>query len=225
MMDKLAPPTDNLYKFIAIAGLILMLLGIVLVVRQADQVIDSQIAAVDATQEAWLAVGDSEEAKNLLNEYMRKASDGEGVFGLSEKANAIEELDEDALSAIRRVEIRGESFARSVQLNGAIQSYLGYMIGVSIVLMAIGFGYWYWKTQRLQDIILRNQAEEEAPGEVESGPANAYSKWDAEEDQKLRDGFNSDQSIKSLSKTHERTRGAIRSRLIKLCLIEDPRIK
>jgi hypothetical protein len=47
-------------------------------------------------------------------------------------------------------------------------------------------------------------------------PAGAGKPWDAEEDQSLVANFESGTSIADLAKSHQRTEGAIRSRLMKL---------
>lgn len=47
-------------------------------------------------------------------------------------------------------------------------------------------------------------------------PAGAGKPWDAEEDRSLVANFESGTSIEDLAKSHERTEGAIRSRLMKL---------
>lgn len=221
MLDKLAPPTDNLYKFIAIAGLVGLVLAVVLIVRQLNIVVDSHFAAGDALYEAWLAVGESDEARELLNEHSKKARDGGQVFGISLSAQEIEELSPDALHAIRAFEIKGETLARQVQINKQIQHYIGYLLGASILVMGLGFTLWYLKTQRYKDAVLQAEAQQQAPAELQSGPANAGAQWTAEEEKKLNDGFKKNMSFKELAKAHGRTRGAIRARLIKMRLIED----
>lgn len=221
MMGKLTPPTDNLYKFIAITGLIGVVLGVVLGVRQVNVNLQAQIAAHVAIQEAWLAVGDSEDAKILLIEAMAKAKEGESPFGLSIQAEEIEGLSPEALSKIRLFEIQSDALSREIQLQDWVASALGYGIGTSLLIMGIGFWHWYFKTQRLQDIILRKKAEDEAPSEIQTGPANAYRKWTDEDNELLKAGFEAKQSLKDLAKSLGRSRGAIRSRLVKLGLVED----
>lgn len=222
MMEKLAPPTDNLYKFIAIAGLIGTILGIVLAARQVNTVMQSHVVAIESLQEAWLAVGDSEEARTLLNDSIGKARRGESTFGLSIAANDIEGLNADAMTAIRDFEIQSDTYAREVQIKRGWDWPHGSLIGLSLVVMGLGFVLWYRRTQRLLDIVLRHNAEEEAPSEVQTGPANANRKWTAEEEEQLEEGFSNKLTLKELAQNHERTRNAIRYRLLKLGLIEEP---
>lgn len=52
-------------------------------------------------------------------------------------------------------------------------------------------------------------------------PANAGKAWSEEEDQQLINNFEAGVTIKDLSTQHQRTQGAIQSRLVKLGKIED----
>jgi hypothetical protein len=51
---------------------------------------------------------------------------------------------------------------------------------------------------------------------LDNGPANAGKSWDKIEDTQLITDFDSGMSIKDLALKHQRTRGAIQSRLIRL---------
>lgn len=88
--------------------------------------------------------------------------------------------------------------------------------------MGFGFVWWYRKTQRHQDKLLRMQTEEQTPVEKREGPANSYRKWKEEEEAELRQRFREKMTYKALAKAHGRTTGAIKSRLVKLDLIDDP---
>ena len=52
-------------------------------------------------------------------------------------------------------------------------------------------------------------------------PAKAGKPWDSEEDEKLAQGFDAGLSIIELAHTHERSKGAIRARLIRLGKLTD----
>ena len=52
-------------------------------------------------------------------------------------------------------------------------------------------------------------------------PAKAGKPWDSEEDEKLTQGFDAGLSIIELAQTHERSKGAIRARLIRLGKLTD----
>jgi len=52
------------------------------------------------------------------------------------------------------------------------------------------------------------------------GPAKAGGKWTDEEDKRLAEAFDAGSSIKDLAASHQRSNGAIRSRLVKLGKID-----
>ena len=52
-------------------------------------------------------------------------------------------------------------------------------------------------------------------------PSRAGKPWDEDEDDVLRDEFNSGKSIKDMSEDHSRTKGAIQARLVKLGLMDE----
>ena len=52
------------------------------------------------------------------------------------------------------------------------------------------------------------------------GPAKAGGKWTDEEDRQLAEAFDKGSPIKDLAQRHERTQGAIRSRLVRLGRID-----
>lgn len=53
------------------------------------------------------------------------------------------------------------------------------------------------------------------------GAENAYEPWTCEEDEKLLQEFASHMKLYDIAKAHKRTRGAIKTRLIKLGQIKD----
>ena len=54
------------------------------------------------------------------------------------------------------------------------------------------------------------------------GPTKAGGRWTDDEDRQLTEAFDAGSSIKELAQKHDRTRGAIRSRLVKLGKIDPP---
>ena len=54
------------------------------------------------------------------------------------------------------------------------------------------------------------------------GPTKAGGRWTDDEDRQLTEAFDAGSSIEELAQKHERTRGAIRSRLVKLGKIDPP---
>jgi len=220
MLDKLTPPTDNLYKFMAICGLIGFVLAVILLVRQVDAMLDHHRLASQDLQDAWIAVGEVEEAQKLLNDSWDHAQEGKSGW-LYLQAKEIEGLDENAFASIKRYELSIRTYAYAKAKNIWVQRGIGVLLGISTFVICICFWKWYKHTQQYLDQILKAKAEEAVPQEQQDGPANAGRKWTDEEEQQLRDGFSQNKSYKALAKAHGRTRGAIRARLIKLELIED----
>ena len=229
MLNSLKPPTDNLYKFISIAGLVCFVLGVVLSVQTIRKTLGLAYAGEDALQEAWLTLGegfqdgDDETAFGMLNETWKKAMRGEEAFGLTQEVRKLGTLNDEQLAAVRRFEIAAETLGDQNELNEEVQWHLNLLTVGSLAVLLVGFFSWYRKTQRHLDLLLRMQTEEQTPVEQESGAANAYRKWTPEEEEQLRKGFGEKKSYKQLADSHGRSRGAIKARLLKLELIEDPK--
>jgi len=66
------------------------------------------------------------------------------------------------------------------------------------------------------------EAVEQREKRVKSLPRHAGKAWDAAEDENLGAEFDAGASIRELSQKHERTEGAIQSRLVKLGKIQPP---
>ena len=228
MLNSLKPPTDNLYKFVAISGLTCFVVGMVLSVQQTGKTLDSAYAAEDALQEAWLALaegfqdGDDETELEMLNRAWQRAAKGGEAFGLTQELRKLGTLTEAELAAVRQFEIAANSLSNQWRIHEITRTWLSWMVVVSLGIMLLGFGLWYSRTQRHQDKLLRMQTQEQTPVEEQDGPAKAYQRWTEDEEKKLREGFKNGRTFKQLAKEHGRTRGAIRSRLVKLGLIDDP---
>ena len=96
---------------------------------------------------------------------------------------------------------------------------------LSPVFKKLGGAYSYDKL-RIARLMLNEQFPQETP--VSSGfekmrekHSNAYLPWDKAQDDKLRELFVQSSPAADLAKTFNRTRGAIKSRLVKLGLLED----
>ncbi len=220
MLEKLSPPTDNLYKFLAVFGLVLLLLGVWLFVRDIDGQMNARMEALRAIREVVRAESESQEAMDLLSEAANNIKEGKETYPVYAEARRIDGLSDETMAAFRALEIAGDEAA---YLKGRSKwIYWG-----SIVIAAIGLdlmigGYWFWyvKVQKLEDAILRQRAEAQASDEVGKTPANAGRPWQTDEDDQLRQGFAEAKSIAQLAKAHKRSNGAIRARLLKLDLIE-----
>ena len=66
--------------------------------------------------------------------------------------------------------------------------------------------------------------EKHGPGPRRPGPERRGEPWSSEEDEMLIDSWRRHGSIRSLATSHSRTPSAIRSRLLKLGVIEQPQV-
>ncbi|MEM7576034.1 MAG: hypothetical protein AAF328_01050 [Planctomycetota bacterium] len=207
MLNTFRPPTDNLYKFIAIAGLVCFVLGVVLWVRQVQKTLDVAFVSEDVLHETWLVLsdgltnGDDEAAFHLINKAVEQAKAGEDPFGLTQKAHKLGTLTDEQLDAVRRFEIAVETYADQRQTQSFVEMWLIGLMGGSLATTLGGFGWWYQRTQKYQDQILRIQAGEQVPAEQRSGPANAGRRWTQDEEARLREGFDAKKGDRELRKS------------------------
>ncbi|MEM6457914.1 MAG: hypothetical protein AAF710_00820 [Planctomycetota bacterium] len=215
-----------MYKFLAIAGLICFVVGVVLWVQVTKATIDAALGAERAFEEAWLTLGDGwvdgedETVFELLNETWGQAAAGEKVFGLTQRVRKLGTVDEAGLEAVRRFEAAAGAMRHRRSLQGSVQNLLAVLMGMSLAVMGGGFGWWYGRTQRHQDKLLAMQARELLPVEEQSGPANAGRAWTPEAEAALRRGFDEGRSFKRLAKDLGRSKGAVRARLQKMGLLD-----
>jgi|GEM_PF-1930129 len=160
MLTSFKPPTDNLYKFMAITGLILVVLGVVLTVQRFGVLMESHTVAADLLQQAWLDADENQAVYDLLNKYWLQAKDGSTAFGLTLEAQEIDGVSPEAIASLRRFEIAAEEMARGYSLNHVTNQLLGALLGIGLFFMVTGFFAWYFRTQKYQDAIIRQQAKE-----------------------------------------------------------------
>jgi len=125
------PPTDNLYKFIAIFGLVVTVVGFVfpriLIFDLQTQIIKLQ-GEVVVLQAIAHDLHPKPDGKDFVSTYVEVKAKLQVIEGL---ARQIESL--------------------------AILFAIG--VGAGVFLMLNGFSFWYLRVQRYQDKILKNDAE------------------------------------------------------------------
>ncbi len=73
-----------------------------------------------------------------------------------------------------------------------------------------------------EDALVEHSAKSVSPAKPRKEKhSNAYAPWNAEEDEQLREEYDSDMAIGEISKAHGRSRSAIHSRLVRLGLLDD----
>ena len=150
-------PTDNLYKFIALSGLVLLVTAIVVPVKIQDE-IDKDFARLVLIQQVKidLAVLEWNQAgsppKTLTTEE-----------AIEKWRSSQKEKKEELQSRLRKLEVSGAD--AEFEYYSAIRvrkrwRRIAYCIGaIGILLMCIGFRLWYVRLQKYQDKIIRRQAE------------------------------------------------------------------
>ena len=137
MLDQtLRPPTDNLYKFLALAGLVLAALLLTLLFRELFRLQrahdDAVVTLVAAGMPADAAVEDAPDdgARSLI---------------------------------LRRDLLRGRAVELQRLFTGA---FMARLVGGSLAVSTVAFGLWYLLVQRPQDELLRRQVAAAGPDPV-----------------------------------------------------------
>lgn len=146
-MDILKPPTDNLYKFIAISGLLIFLASFVF-----PQILGREYVTKVAEVEGGLRVLENESAyitrlRSQSDDQNQKAEDNSEIKQREARFDKVAEVrKKHEISKALSAEVR------RWKLFGIIGMSLG------IVLMAGGFYLWYSRLQKYQDKLLKREA-------------------------------------------------------------------
>jgi hypothetical protein len=150
-MDILKPPTDNLYKFIAISGLLIILASFVF-----PQILYKDYAMKFAEIEGDLRV--LERQMDTLNSIKDTESDDPRQKKEDDiEKNRIEiEFEKGLAEAFRKREIRValSNYAHRWQIFG----YIGMSFG--LVMMSSGFYLWYSRLQKYEDKLMKCKASD-----------------------------------------------------------------
>ncbi len=151
------PPSDNLYKFIGISGLVLVVTGVI-----ADAIMMDEL---ERTRSVGWSVLDakSEYAKGRLQQaraYSPILSPDSSSESGKKTAAVADARVQEAKEQLDRVEKTGaelnEMFA-SIKREKRWSRILSLALYGGTVLMLIGFALWYWMLQRHQDKLIRLQ--------------------------------------------------------------------
>lgn len=154
-METSSLPTDNLYKFIALAGLALLLL---LTVYPTKKIYELQLQIVREGTE--LSILDINE-KNWTTDFERLKSQKNPP-----RAEVLRLRDRSREMEINAVKLRGKNDEIKAVL-GELKKYqwamyLGSFVGLT--MMVFGFGLWYSRVQKYLDKQLRDGSTS-APGD------------------------------------------------------------
>ncbi len=150
-------PTDNLYKFVALAGLSIVVLSVVLPTAQQNATGDKiDQYTIDL---AVLAV----EVKNLKEE-LEIAVAQPRPSAHDQRLLRQRQLELDA--RVATITVRTAILKRLVEKQGEVLGWMAVGLLTGLVLAVIGFSLWYARVQRYQDQLLRAQGKPEQPTEA-----------------------------------------------------------
>lgn len=153
-------PTDNLYKFIATFGLALLVTGLVLTARMADEVVVTNAQLLSRLDQL------TEEGERL--DRFHSALD---EYGYEEIPSSLARMLADELSAYiearHTLDLDADEFiGRGERL--VAWWYLGHTaIGLGLVLIVAGFYLWYHRVQKPLDQSLRDRIAAATDGQIE----------------------------------------------------------
>ena len=180
-IPSLQPPTDNLYKFLAISGLLLFILSIVLP-EWAIYNIRMQIIATEAESSALqFEVSSLERQTTILESQVDSHLASQSSADAPTTRNAIDHHDK-GLAKRQLVELTGNLRKKLLDIsvknsqiearvktdkymNSMIRRYLIVAVGASVIgflLTVTGFHLWYFRLQRFLDHSVRSEAEKHA---------------------------------------------------------------
>lgn len=186
-MDASNIPTDNLYKFLAIAGLVLIIFAGTFANNRRIE-IDREILSVEIKAQELTArsefttesqsdlIKDGEDLKKDASEFVRKAPS-------FYKVHLMESTIDNLLSDLERFEKKYETIReksleyklKSIEVNGQLKYveqlqrelkeakillYLSFYMGFELSIF--GFYSWYHRVQMYQDILLEKQISKDA---------------------------------------------------------------
>ena len=189
------PPTDTLYKFLAILGLLFFLssllspiwihrefdaqeseyardLQLLILNKQgwqdAQKEVERASAESDRAQKDLLEVGDRYDKKQASLQEMKRALD-KAEEALKRQDTKLKDFRAKLLEfdkQVAEVNYKGSLYESAKSSTGNL--LLLCVIGgvVGLVMTIIGFTLWYRRTQKYEDLVLRAKVEE--PGKVDS---------------------------------------------------------
>lgn len=180
MYDLVRPPTDNLYKFIAISGLVLFVgANAFMATRVADQASAVRDAVADSRR-AGLELDVKQERFDELTTGSEVLSDAE----IAEMRSLVQEIQRVTLEMdIRLVEVEAREAA--LKWYGIVA---GVLSGLGLMVTFWGFVQWYNRVQFYEDRRLRDMAGGDNPGDKRDDHEPAQASEGTPKAQQPRDG-------------------------------------
>lgn len=151
-----SPPTDNLYKFTAILGLILFSSTIVIIIRMQDK-LDKDFARVSMIGRIKVDLAVLGWNESIGPPKTLKTDDAIENWRSAEK-----EKKEELKIQLRKLEISGlefEEFMASSRVRQRWAKIAYVLVPIALVLTIVGFSLWYLRLQKFLDMYVRKKTE------------------------------------------------------------------
>lgn len=146
------PPTDNLYKFIAISGVVILILSVGFPFSKATNL---SVKEVEITGDYIILLEDSKfgDAPRALFTGDQKKS--------KEHIDFLNKQTKESKRHLRVVEQK-ERIAKILKQEIRFYTWVGIVGGaLGLAISLCGFFLWYSRVQKYEDIILKNRTEEQ----------------------------------------------------------------
>jgi DNA repair exonuclease SbcCD ATPase subunit len=180
-------PTDNLYKFLAISGIIIFLISYLPLFHSYK--LNLQLARLEGESKAvkeereWL-FSDANEVRNELQNLTKQLSEIQKDRKVTEGAEETlkKKLEEKVAKLLEYTQLLHKQSLKTIEIDTKLEelrvhiamlkteanlSISGHIIGA--ILALVGFSLWYKKLQAPQDIIISKQAKAEQKNEELKG--------------------------------------------------------
>ena len=158
-------PTDNLYKFIALSGIVLIILSLVLPnveVTKLENKQEESSLAVPALQKQIndlnlsLSILESDTATTSMNKLSKQ-----DLTKLRERIIELANKTYDARAEFDQNKIKSDSVGSSINKLSQELSFYSYLMNMGFVLMITGFILWYFRLQKYLDLIVKKEADKQ----------------------------------------------------------------
>lgn len=163
------PPTDNLYKFMAVFGLALIITAFVLISQLRRDFNEAHVARM--VEDARVGAAMIEQSQAVLELAKRLGStDEQTEAGARETTEILKQMqqyrrsweDEERSPSYVRAEAMYKYAKESFESGIRSSTFL---LGAGIIISAVGFFLWYVRVQRLlDDVLVREATKADAAG-------------------------------------------------------------
>ena len=169
-MELLKPPTDNLYKFLALSGVLVLAVSIFYPFWQWYHIKERSI---EVSKESEFLLADIDRMKTelesdlkTLTELQKEEEEGNYKGDPVERIQRLQQRNQQHMSLAlesrkKSIELHSKQELLNLYSRMAIAITLAGVLGIAggLGTAAFGFGLWYTRLQKYQDMILQKEAE------------------------------------------------------------------